>query len=123
MQMTRTSRTKLIRVLGMLGSEHPAERASAALAADRLVRGAGTSWAKLLATNEAPVPAPGGGTKVVVRRVHEYGVDHHAAAEARMRQLRTTNERLENELKVLRRRLAIITEQERRARFAEPDGE
>ncbi|WP_276315624.1 hypothetical protein [Salinarimonas soli] len=35
--------TKLIRILGMLGSDHPAERAAAALAAHRLVRSQGTT--------------------------------------------------------------------------------
>ena len=41
--------TRLARICGMLGSAHDGERAAAALQADRLVRGAGTTWEELLA--------------------------------------------------------------------------
>ena len=44
---------KLARICGMLGSEHDGERAAAALQADRLVRGAGTTWEALLAPSVA----------------------------------------------------------------------
>ncbi|MGF6229785.1 hypothetical protein QFZ27_003740 [Inquilinus ginsengisoli] len=47
--MRRGDLTRLIRILGMLGSDHDGERAAAALAADRLVRGSGWNWSDLLA--------------------------------------------------------------------------
>ena len=47
--MNKTERMKLVRILGMLGSEHDGERASAAMAAHRVIQAAGTSWAQLLA--------------------------------------------------------------------------
>jgi hypothetical protein len=114
----RKDLTKLARVLGLLGSDQPGERASAALAAHRLLTTMGTSWTELLQpkpTTEAT------GTKVVVHHVHEYGVDHQSAADARMRQLKSTNERLEKEVRSLRRRLAAIAEQERRQRMMADD--
>ncbi len=100
--------TKLTRILGMLGSDHAGERASAALAAHKLVETLGVSWRELL---EHPQAA----SKVVVKRVHEYGIEHHEAAEARMRQLKAQNEKLTAELKTARRRLAVIAEQARKA--------
>lgn len=78
--MNRASMIKLTRVLRMLGSEHAGERAAAALAAHRLVLSQGTTWWALLDKEK------GCGRAVEVRRVHEYGIDQHAAAEARMRQ-------------------------------------
>lgn len=109
--MNRATLSKLVRVLGMLGSEHPGERASAALAAHRMMLGAGLTWRELL---EAPTDPNG---KVVVKRIHEYGIDHHSAAEARMRQLKTRTQLLENENKALRRRIATMVEQARKARY------
>jgi len=47
------SRSKLAKLLGMLGSDHGGERDAAALAAVRLVKAAGLTWAQILAT--APV--------------------------------------------------------------------
>src|SRR4051812_35673582 len=89
--------TKLIRILGLLGSDHAGERASAALAAHKLVGTLGLSWRELL---EHPQVAP---SKVVVKRIHEYGIEHHQAAEARMRQLKAENQKLTAELKTARR--------------------
>jgi hypothetical protein len=114
--MHHNTLARLIRVLGLLGSEHPGERDSAALAAHRLVTAAGTSWAELL--HPAPGPA-----KVVVRRVREYGLDPTGAAEARMRQLKASNERLEKEVRALRRRLTAIAERQRRERALEESDE
>lgn len=109
MALKRSDVGKLVRVLGLLASDHPGERASAALAATRLVESLGTSWAELL---EVPP------SRVVVRRVREYGVDAQGAAEARMRQLKSTNDRLERQNRALRRRLTVVAEQKRRERMA-----
>jgi len=46
------SRSKLAKLLGMLGSDHGGERDAAALAVARLVKAAGLTWAQIL----APVP-------------------------------------------------------------------
>jgi hypothetical protein len=46
-------RTRLVKLLGMCGSEHAGERAAAAAAADRLLRERGLTWADAL--NPPPV--------------------------------------------------------------------
>jgi len=109
--MQRRNLTKLVRILGLLGSDQPGERASAAQAAHRLVTSLGVTWMELLEPPPAEVK-----TKVVVQRVRDYDLDQQAAAEARMRQLKTTNDRLEKEVRALRRRLTNIAERQRRAR-------
>jgi hypothetical protein len=109
--MHHNTLAKLIRVLGLLGSEHPGERDSAARAAHRLVAAAGTSWSELL----HPKPTP---PKVIVHRVREYGLDPEGAAEARMRQLKASNDRLERQVLTLRRRVTALTARARRARRA-----
>jgi hypothetical protein len=43
-----TSRTKLAKLLGMLGSDHAGERDAAALAAHRLVTAAGLTWKQVV---------------------------------------------------------------------------
>jgi len=75
--MDRQKLARLVRVLGLLGSDSVGERASAGLAADRLRGELGASWADLL--------MPPGGTP---HRRSSYDVDERAAAEARMRQLK-----------------------------------
>ena len=45
---------KLARICGMLGSAHEGERASAAAAADRLVRDRGLTWQLILGVEAAP---------------------------------------------------------------------
>ncbi len=97
--MKDADRRKLTRILGMLGSDHPGERAAAALAAHRQVKALGTTWWDLLGE-----PASTKGMKVV-RTVYEWGIDHAQAAEARMRQLRTEVERLRAENAKLKNRL------------------
>ena len=47
--MTTAERAKLARILGMLGSEHAGERASAALQAEAFRKRHGLTWAGLLA--------------------------------------------------------------------------
>lgn len=65
----------------------PAGRARlrAALAANRLVEATGSSWDEILTEKPA--------TKVVVQRVRDWDIDHLDAAEARIRQLKSTTER------------------------------
>ena len=54
--LTVSDRQRLCCILALLGSVSPGERAGAALAADRMVRSHGTTWADLLGT---PPPQPG----------------------------------------------------------------
>jgi hypothetical protein len=78
----------------MLGSDHPGERASAALAAHRLVKSLNTTWWDLLNPKSAEKSGD-----IIIRTVYEWGIDHAQAAESRIRQLREENERLRRELK------------------------
>ena len=58
--MTPNERTRLVKVLSMLGSDHEGERAAAGLLATRIVQSAGTDWDQLLHREEhyqRPEPA------------------------------------------------------------------
>lgn len=46
--MKRSARAKLLKVLPLLGSDNAGERDAAALAASRILKGAGPSWGDLL---------------------------------------------------------------------------
>jgi len=105
-------RDRLIRILKLLGSDQVGERASAALAAHRLVEALGVSWAELL----EPPPGP---ERLVVRRVREWDIDHRDAAEARIRQLKATTERQERQIRALQTRVNSLTDRERRRREGE----
>jgi hypothetical protein len=107
--MRKGDLVRLIRILGMLGSDHDGERAAAALAADKLVRGSGWNWWDLLAPARAPRPVRSQG--------RDPFTDRFAAAESRMRQLRSENARLQDEVKALKRRLDLRS---RPFRAAEP---
>lgn len=111
-ELTDRDRERLARILALLGSDHPGERESAALAAHRLVSALGTSWAELLAAHPEP-------PKVVVQRVREWDINHRDAAEARIRQLKSTTERQERQIRSLRGRVAALQERERQCRAAE----
>jgi hypothetical protein len=98
--MGRGELIKLIRVLSMLGSDHPGERAAAALVAHRLIKSNNRTWSELL--------QPAGQRyvgEVIVRTVYEWGIDHAKAAESRIRQVREENDRLRREVTRLRARL------------------
>ena len=59
--MTATERRRLARILGMLGSEHAGERASAALQAEAFRKRHAMTWEEMLAippVEEAPEPEP-----------------------------------------------------------------
>lgn len=107
------TRKKLIRILKLLGSDQPGERASAALAAHKLVGTLGTDWETLL----EPQPE----TKVVVQRVREWDVNHREAAEARIRQLKETTERQARQLRAMRTRVNTLVDRERLRRMAEAE--
>jgi hypothetical protein len=47
--LSPAERTRLVGILGMLGSDHDGERAAAAALASRLVREKGLSWSDLIA--------------------------------------------------------------------------
>jgi hypothetical protein len=100
--MRKGDLTRLIRILGMLGSDHDGERAAAALAADRLVRGSGCSWSDLL--------APARVSRPVRAQSMDPLADRLAAADSRMRQLRSENGRLQEEIRRLKRRLDLRTQ-------------
>lgn len=74
--MSAIDRRKLVGVLGMLGSAHDGERASAALKASDMLRRAGVTWAELIAPRSAvsldPDAAHGNGWRVLAVAVLEY---------------------------------------------------
>ena len=55
--MTSADRAKLARILGMLGSEHAGERASAALQAEAFRKRHGMTWEDMLASRPVEVVA------------------------------------------------------------------
>lgn len=114
--MTPAERKKLVRILGLLGSDQAGERAAAALKAHELVEGANTDWSELI----TPVPVT---TRVVVRRVRDADADYREAAELRIRQLKSATELQERQIRTLRTRVANLTDRERKRRQAETDGD
>jgi hypothetical protein len=110
--MDRQDRERLVRILNLLGSDQAGERASAALAASRLLSSLGLEWRDVV---EPPPVAE----RVVVRRVRDWDIDHREAAEARIRQLRDRTDRQERQIKALRSRINTLTERERRRREGE----
>ncbi|MGV3489879.1 MAG: hypothetical protein ACO1OG_01020 [Devosia sp.] len=115
MPLTDRDRQRLIHILNLLGSDQAGERASAALAAHRLVQSLGTDWEELLAEQPA--------AKVVVQRVREWDINHRDAAEARIRQLKSTTERQERQIRALRTRINALNDRERLRRGLETDAE
>ena len=111
MTLDPRDRDRLIRILNLLGSDQAGERASAALAAHRLVATLGASWEEILADGTLP--------KVVVQRVREWDINHRDAAEARIRQLKSTTERQARQIRALRTRVNSLTDRERKRREAE----
>lgn len=110
MSIDGRTRRKLVRILKLLGSDQPGERASAALAANKLVASLDTDWETLL----EPQPQ----TKVVIHRVREWDVNHREAAEARIRQLKETAERQARQIRGLRTRVNTLVDRERLRRAA-----
>ena len=111
MPLTDRDREKLERILKLLGSDQPGERASAALAAHRMLQSLGLEWEDILAEKPA--------AKVVVQRVREWDINHRDAAEARIRQLKSTTERQERQIRALRMRINHLNDRERLRRETE----
>ncbi|HEY8610347.1 MAG TPA: hypothetical protein VIL69_03545 [Roseomonas sp.] len=91
---------KLARVLGLLGSEFPGERASAALAAHRLMKRLGLSWQDLLVPRQEAMRGPS----------HPRGAapppaEVLDAAQSRLRQCQRENGDLQRQITRLKRRL------------------
>lgn len=109
--LPRAQWLKLVRILGVLGSDQAGERASAALAAHRLVKASGLDWAGLLTPR----------TMSTTERRQPRGPfrdafhDPQAAARSRINQLTQDVQRLETEVTRLRRLL-----RERRERLVTP---
>ena len=57
LKLTPGDASKLVRILGLLGSDQPGERDAAALAADRLRRSRGLTWDEIV-RSPAPPPQP-----------------------------------------------------------------
>jgi len=75
---------RLVRICGLLGSDHAGEAASAAAAATKIIRSAGLTWSELLAPIVTP-PAPSARPRH--RHAPHYGpVDWRAAAAACLQQ-------------------------------------
>ena len=108
MAIDARDKERLIRILRLLGSDHIGERASAALAANRLLESLGASWEDVL--------SPPVAERVIVRKVRDWDVDQADAAEARIRQLKDTVQRQERQLKALRTRINSLTDRERKRR-------
>lgn len=49
---------RLVKLLGLLSSQHPGERAAAGLKADQLIRSHGLVWADIIVPGDAPELAP-----------------------------------------------------------------
>jgi hypothetical protein len=58
MTLTQPEITKLVRILGMLGSDHAGERASAGLLATRLLKQRGATWADVIGAPMLASPPP-----------------------------------------------------------------
>lgn len=96
----RSDLVKLTRILGLLGSDHMGERASAALAAHRLVKRMGVDWDTLLGGQVARrLSGPPERARI------DPWSDFVRAARSRERQLLAENETLKRELDRLRKRL------------------
>ena len=91
---------KLARVLALLGSEFPGERAAAALAAHRLMKRLGLSWQELLASD----PGSGRGS-AQARRGAVPPPDMLEAAQSRLRQCQRENGDLQRQIARLKRRI------------------
>jgi hypothetical protein len=90
--MQKRELARLIRILGLLGSDNPGERASAAKAAHDFISKHNLDWNAILTAPDK-------------RRTREVGVDYLEAAESRIRQLQKHNEQLERQIRRLKERL------------------
>ncbi|HZY51308.1 MAG TPA: hypothetical protein VFE64_16180 [Devosia sp.] len=85
--------------MSLLSSEHAGERASAAKAANDLVKKHNLTWWDVLEGR-----ALGPRAAAAVRR-SDYGIDYLKAAESRIRQLQAHNQMLEKQIRRLKDKL------------------
>jgi hypothetical protein len=93
---------KLDHILGLLGSEHAGERATAALKADAFLKKHKLSWRDLIEGRIVQGP-----------RRSEVGIDYLEAAESRLRQMKAHNEALEKQVSRLKAQLEALKEEAR----------
>ena len=93
--MQKRDLTRLVRILGLLSSDNAGERASAAKAAHDFIKKHDLDWNDLLTAN----------SDTGRRKTKEIGIDYLEAAESRIRQLQTHNQRLEKQVQRLKDRL------------------
>ena len=91
---------RLDRILGLLSSDSPGERASAAKAAAEFIKKHDVSWRELLEGRALPRG----------KRSKEIGIDYLEAAESRIRQLQTHNANLEKQVRRLKDKLEELGE-------------
>jgi hypothetical protein len=65
---TPADRARLVAILGLLGSDHDGERASAGLLATRMLRQRGLQWIDLIADCSVPPPPPSASRAVTLWR-------------------------------------------------------
>jgi hypothetical protein len=95
--MRATDAAKLARILALLGSDQPGERANAAEAAHRMVSRLGLRWEDIL----APPPRP-------QRSPPSLSHDALDAAQSRLRQSMRENGDLRRRITQLQRRLEVL---------------
>ncbi|RYE10661.1 MAG: hypothetical protein EOP22_03390 [Hyphomicrobiales bacterium] len=97
--MQQKDLVRLDRILGLLGSEHAGERASAGKAATALLKKHELSWWEVLEGR-----ALGRKAAAEVRR-SDLGIDYLQAAESRIRQLKAHNQMLEKQVVQLKEKV------------------
>jgi hypothetical protein len=97
--MQKKDLVRLNRILGLLGSDHPGERASAALAATNFLKRHDMTWGDVLGGAAQPAA-------VLRRHRLDPSDDDLKAAESRLRQMRAHNDSLERQIS----RLKTLTE-------------
>jgi hypothetical protein len=98
--MRATDAARLARILALLGSDQPGERAAAAEAAHRMVGRLGLRWEEIL----APPPRPD-------RRPASPSHDALNAAQSRLRQSMRENADLRRRITRLQRRIEVLHRQ------------
>jgi uncharacterized membrane protein YccC len=96
--MRATDAAKLARILGLLGSDHPGERAAAGEAAHRLVTRLGLRWEDILASPPKKLP----------RLPPSASHDALDAAQSRLRQSMRENADLRRRITQLQRRIEVM---------------
>lgn len=96
--MQQKDLARLERILGLLGSDHDGERASAAKAAAEFMKKHGFSWRDLIEGRAL-------GVRAAAKVRKEIGVDYLEAAESRIRQLQAHNASLEKQVRRLKDKL------------------